>query len=352
MAEIAFVHILEDALGNSILISGLVIIMMMMIECINIESGGSFFSGMSKSRTGGIITAAILGIIPGCLGGFAAVSLYTHGILSFGALVAMMIASAGDESFVMLATMPDKAVWIFALLFGIAIVTGLMTDLLFGKKSKMRCDEGYTIHKEDKTVRIKGSRTFGWRRIVMFLGVAAFITALLTGLSDHHGEEPVADSGLNLLSEDWMNTMFAILSLAVLAVLALGSDHFINEHLWHHVLRRHLPGIFCWTFGVLVVTEVLMNFVDIQTWISNNTLLMILLATAIGIIPESGPHLIFITLYTAGVLPLPVLLASCVCQDGHASLPLIAESKKSFLKAKAINCVAALATGLIAMLII
>ena len=66
-------------------------------------------------------------------------------------------------------------------------------------------------------------------------------------------------------------------------------------------------------------------------------LALLLLAAAIGIIPESGPHLVFVSLYAAGVVPLPVLLASCISQDGHASLPLLAQSRGAFLKAKLIN---------------
>jgi hypothetical protein len=49
------------------------------------------------------------------------------------------------------------------------------------------------------------------------------------------------------------------------------------------------------------------------------------------------------------VVPFPVLLASCISQDGHASIPLLAESKKSFAVAKLINCMIALAAGLISL---
>jgi hypothetical protein len=94
-----------------------------------------------------------------------------------------------------------------------------------------------------------------------------------------------------------------------------------------------------------------LQYIEIDHWISSNTALMILLATVIGIIPESGPHMIFVTLYAAGVVPFPVLLASCISQDGHASIPLLAESKKSFAWAKLINCIVALAAGFTAMLI-
>lgn len=90
-----------------------------------------------------------------------------------------------------------------------------------------------------------------------------------------------------------------------------------------------------------------MSYFDINSWISDNTILMILLAAAVGIIPESGPHLVFVSLYAAGVVPLPVLIASCISQDGHASLPLLAQSRSSFLKAKLINVVIAIIAGLL-----
>ena len=110
-------HLFIDILRNSILITGLVVVMMMMIESLNIESKGLIFKGLKKTRFGQVVIASLLGSIPGCMGGFAAVSLYTHRMFSFGALVAMMIASSGDESFVMLAMIPQQALILFAVLF-------------------------------------------------------------------------------------------------------------------------------------------------------------------------------------------------------------------------------------------
>jgi hypothetical protein len=213
----------------------------------------------------------------------------------------------------------------------------------------------------------------------MLVGLALFIAALGTGrlghdhsaheghehdghvhteVCDHHDHAHVHahDHGhghtINLLSEDWMNVLFAGLSVIMLVVLIFASDHFVEEHLWNHIVKKHLPTIFAWTFGVLLVLGVVMHYVDIDNWISDNTALMILLATLIGIIPESGPHMIFVTLFAAGIVPFPVLLASSISQDGHAGIPLLAESKKSFAWAKLINCVIALAAGYAAMLLI
>ena len=88
-------HLLTDTLRNSVLITGIVIIMMMMIESFNIESHGRLFSKVKGSSLRQVILASVLGSIPGCIGGFATVSLYSRRLLSFGALTAMMIASSG-----------------------------------------------------------------------------------------------------------------------------------------------------------------------------------------------------------------------------------------------------------------
>lgn len=372
-------HLLVDILRNSILITGLVVVMMMMIESLNIESKGLFFKGLRKTKIGQVVIGALLGSVPGCMGGFATVSLYTHRMFSFGALVAMMIASSGDEAFIMLAMIPEQALILFAVLFVIAVIVGIIVDR-FAKSPAPECEEGYKVHEghEESDTHEHKSRHFGWKRISMFVALAVFIAALASGQlghdhgsheagahshehhsghvhhdcdCEHHHEAEGKTFHINLLSEDWMNVLFAGLSIIVLIVLIFASDHFVEEHLWNHIVRKHLPVIFAWTFGVLLVLGIGLQYIDIDRWISDNTVLMILLATAIGIIPESGPHMIFVTLFAAGVVPFPVLLASSISQDGHASIPLLAEDKKGFLWAKLINCAVALAAGFGAMLI-
>ena len=380
-------HTLIDILRNSILITGLVVIMMMMIESLNIESKGLFFKGLRKTKIGQVVIAALLGSVPGCMGGFATVSLYTHRMFSFGALVAMMIASSGDEAFVMLAMIPEQALIMFAVLLVLAIVVGIITDKIYDKVHAKKCElhdhedcgvqtecDGYEIHEHETHQHDHEKRHFGWKRITMLVGLALFIAALGTGMlghdheahaghgheghvhteaCEHHGHAHEHSHGheINLLSEDWMNVLFAGLSVIMLVVLIFAKDHFVEEHLWNHIIKKHLPTIFAWTFGVLLVLGIVLHYVDIDNWISDNTVLMILLAALIGIIPESGPHMIFVTLFAAGIVPFPVLLASSISQDGHAGIPLLAESKKSFAWAKLINCIVALAAGFAAMLL-
>ena len=432
-------HLLTDTLRNSVLITGIVIIMMMMIESFNIESHGRLFSKVKGSSLRQVILASVLGSIPGCIGGFATVSLYSRRLLSFGALTAMMIASSGDEAFVMLAMMPDRALWIFAILFAVAVFSGVAIDRITktchpeqsanchpeqsvnchpersegsaedanpdsslplrmtsqplrmtspqtgmtaqppgmtapqtgmttqppgmtapqtemtakGKEGPMAEKDGTKPEPErqtDPAEKPAGQdterRSLTWRRIVLTAVIILFAVALAAGWMEHdHAVPETGKIRLDLLSEWWMNLIFAILCIIMLIILCFRSDRFIKETLWHHVLRKHLPNIFAWTFGVLLLIGILSEYIDLGRWVSDNTALMILLAVAVGIIPESGPHLIFVTMYASGLVPLPVLLASSISQDGHSSLPLLADDKRSFVYAKLLNCIIALIVG-------
>lgn len=389
-----FLHLLIDVLRNSILVTGLVIIMMLMLEYININSQGKLFGRLRKNSFGQIVLGAGLGILPGCMGGFAAVSMYSHKLLSFGALVAMMIASSGDEAFVMLAMIPKQAIILSGILFVVAIAIGCCVDR-FKKAPKdlhSNCEEGYKIHDEDHRHEGEDERNDEkptWRnmkhasaeRIALLLGVLLFVFALGFGMLEHehnhetHDEqtemtldhdhecqhhhihtqatEAVAceahhhESHLNIFNERWMNILFALVSLLVVYFIATSSEHIIKEHLWDHILRKHFFSIFLWTFGALLFIEIGLHYFNIASWINSNIMWMILLAVLVGIIPESGPHMLFVTLFASGTVPFSVLLASSISQDGHASLPLLAESKKSFFIAKVINALVAALLGYI-----
>ena len=349
-----FLDLFLDVLRNSILITGLVIIMMLMIEYVNIHSHGKWFSKLRQNRFGQVVLGAGLGIIPGCMGGFAAVSMYSHKLLSFGALVAMMIASSGDEAFVMLAMIPKEALLLIVILFVVAVAVGLLVDRFAKPNHKGKhegCGQDYQIHHEDEEENekeekssLRNMRHASAERIALLLGIILFIVALTFGMLEHEHEEAV-HTQLNIFNEYWMNLIFAVISLFVVWFIATADEHVIKEHLWEHIIRKHFLSIFLWTFGALLVIQVGLHYFDIETLISNNIPWMILLAVLVGIIPESGPHLLFVTLFATGTVPFSVLLASSISQDGHASLPLLAESKRSFLKAKIVNVLVAAVFG-------
>lgn len=293
------IQIILDALKETLSICLLVMLMMTLIEVFNVTTRGKLFNRLSGSRVGQVVLCAILGVTPGCLGGFAGVSLYTHRMVGFGALLAMLIATAGDESILMLSLFPGKAMAMFAGLFCLAVIVGIITEYILDKSGKRHLkddrhiDDNFEIHECDEE-----------------------------GHEEHH-------------EEGFRHKIV----------------HFFTDHLWKHVIKRHLPSIFAWTFGVLLAVGLLSAYVDIEAWIKGNKGIMILIAVLVGLIPQSGPHIVFVTMFANGLLPFSVLLANTISQDGHACLPLIAENKRSFAYAKLLKSVLAIAAGFIAMIV-
>jgi hypothetical protein len=138
-------------------------------------------------------------------------------------------------------------------------------------------------------------------------------------------------------------TLIALL-LFGLFIVSTVSEHFLEKHLWEHVFKSHIPRIFLWTLGAMAIMTVMDHFINLNQIITDNKWLVLLIAVAIGLIPESGPHLIFVTLFAQGLLPLSILAASSIVQDGHGMVPLLAHSRKDFITVKLLNA----ATGLIA----
>jgi len=89
-----------------------------------------------------------------------------------------------------------------------------------------------------------------------------------------------------------------------------------------------------------------MEFFDLEKIISLNLFTVLLLAAFIGILPDSGPHFIFIMLFAEGLIPFSVLLTSSIVQDGHGMLPLMSASLKDSLSMKLFNLIIGLLFGI------
>ena len=138
-----------------------------------------------------------------------------------------------------------------------------------------------------------------------------------------------------------------ISSLVALFIVVTVSDHFLEEHLWEHIARKHLLRVFLWTFSALFVLYLLTDHMhlDIHAIASERGWIILGIACLVGLIPQSGPHLVFVTLFAQGLIPFSILLAGSIVQDGHGMLPMLADSRRRFLLVKMINLIAGLIIG-------
>ena len=340
------ISIIFPVLKEAIMITGFVFVMMLVIEYINVQTKGLWQKSFQKHYWKQYVFAALLGAIPGCLGAFTVVAMFSHRMISFGAIVAAMIATSGDEAFIMFAMFPKKALGITFLILIIGIIAGFIVDKL-NIKQKLKYlfpEHKFPLHEEknckcfEKDLFINQWRKPSLNRILLVLLILTLLISISIGV--------LAGS-----AELWIRaTLFLSVGFSLFIVISV-PEHFLKEHLWDHIVKMHLPRIFIWTFGTLLVFSFLMNYIDVQTWLSENMWIVLIVAVLVGIIPESGPHLIFVTLFAQGTIPISILLASSVSQDGHGMLPLLAESKKGFFAVKLVNVIVALLTGIIGFLL-
>jgi hypothetical protein len=332
---------------HALMITSFVFIMMLLIEYINVQTQGRWQDSLKKNRWGQYFLGAFLGAVPGCLGAFTVVSLYSHRVLSFGALVTTMIATSGDEAFVMFSMFPIKALWLTLILFAVGIAAGYLTDLFYKKQHMLVEDleHQYPMHESDvcqcfpKDLIWYQLKHITFPRALLISIFALFLLFLVFGT-------PATQS------LDWKQMTFAFGTLFSLFVVCTVPDHFLEEHLWEHVLKKHLLRIFLWTFGALLVIHLMEDYINVESWVQDNYVIVLLIAVLIGIIPESGPHLVFVTLYASGSLPFSILLASSIVQDGHGMLPMLAVSRRGFVLVKVINIIVGLIIGLIGYILI
>ncbi len=346
-------EILKDVFRDTVMITAFVLIIMLFIEVLNIATQGAWSRQLLKRPAVQVLVAAILGSIPGCFGGFATVSIYTHGILSFGALLAGMITNIGDEAFVMLVQMPRET-WLLMLgLFVLAMLVGLLCNRFLHRPSPHTQDlQHFSLHAhEDDDLRDMARhwkehlRKMTFTRALLIFGILLFVITLALGGFEHSPTD-VSSPSLKLpLDESWFNSIFYVLAVLVLLTVICVSDHFLEHHLWEHVIRSHFLKIFLWTFAALLLIQVIDIWVDAVVWIGKNPMVLLGLALLVGLIPESGPHLVFIGLFVSGHIPFAILVANSIVQDGHSALPLFAESKKTFFTMKLVKAVLAFCIG-------
>ncbi len=328
-----FIQIIKE----TSMLTSFVMVIMLLIEYLNIQTNERWGQHLKRSIWLQIPVATLMGLMPGCVGIFTVASLYTHGIIGFGALVAAMIATTGDEAFVMISTMPHIALKMSALLFVISLLIGYIVHYFtkdkhfnpkFEKHLQVHHHGEHTCIEEKESIVLR-MRKITFERGLLLLGLTVFTLLLVFGKLDF---------GVWDL-ESWETVTFVIIALAAFVVVATVPEHFLLDHLWNHVFRSHLIRIFLWTFAALLFIHLIDSYINVEQWIKTNQIWVLILALLIGIIPQSGPHLVFITLFLSGSIPFSILLANSIVQDGHGSLILLAESKKSFVYGKLV-CIA------------
>lgn len=375
MHEESWTHVYLEPLWETLHVTFFVMVVMMLMEFVELyrmrrkkESG--LIAKVQGSGEGRhwlqLLMAAMLGLIPGCVGGFMAVSLYAHRMLSFGAVLAASFTALGDDAFRMLASEPGITLKVEAMLFGMGLVFGWIADKMGGERWQLGAKachielhdadhegSGHYIHLHKLGGNPASSDRFwpalkdwSFARTLLVVLLLFYIASLFGGIPGHdHGHG--LDHSFHL---DFENGLFLLLTLGALVLVFFCNEHFLQEHLWKHLLKKHFPSVFLWTLGTLYLITVLQHYMDLQAWVSGDAThigVMLLAAILVGWIPQSGPHYLFIQLYFTSAIPFGVFLANAIVQDGHTSLLLLAESRRKYVLLKSMKSLIALVISVV-----
>ena len=254
----------------------IVTMLMFAIEFLELKFKAKIREKITENSMNQIVVASLLGSVPGCIDAFFVVSLYVHGLVGFGSLTAVMLSTAGDEAFVMLAMIPETALLIFAICLLLGIAGGFLADKI-ARLVKLKTCQPCEIYIHEEELDLK---------------------------------------------------------------------HFLKEHAYTHIFKKHIPKLFLWIFFTMLTLYLLMKNFDLEPFISGlPKFALVVFAALIGIIPESGPHLLFVVLFSRGLIPFSVLLVNTISQDGHGLLPLLSYSVKDTIYVQIFTSLFALIVG-------
>lgn len=327
-----------EILEHSILIALLVLFMMLLVEYFHVRSKGHLDRVFKGSKWKQYILCALLGATPGCFGTFIVVTFYSHGLIGLGALVTTAIVTSGDEAYVFFARAPELAFQMTAALFFLSIFVGWLTDVLLGSdRNTDPChleihhgEETWTFFERSRIVKDWDKEFF--LRFFMLAVLVSFCYLQIDGVIGHENS--------------FFGKIFLGLILFLGSIIIIESpSHFLQEHFLKHIVKAHLPRIFLWTVAAFSIIHLTFEWHYLQELITKHPMVVLFVSGLLGMVPESGPHLIFLTLFLENKVGFSIILTSSIVQDGHGLIPLLAHSRSDFLKVKLINLLVGLFFG-------
>jgi hypothetical protein len=240
----------------------------------------------------------------------------------------------------MFALFPRQTLVLTLILFVIGVVGGWLTDRFrpwFKLRSTVACPLSAVHHHEAclafNLAQIKRDLThLSLARGTLGLLLAGALFAVASGI--------VGPPDWN-----WKRVTFVTLISSALFIVVTVPGHYLYEHIWQHIAKRHLWRVALWTLVALAVVELGLHHWDLKTLVREHMLWVLLIAGLVGVIPESGPHMVFVMMFAQGVIPFSVLLTSSIVQDGHGALPLLSYSVRDTVLMKLISLAFGLGIG-------
>ncbi len=366
--------------------------MVFLFSWLQYATSGKFVDYIKRNKKFQPVIGALMGLTPGCGGAIVVMPMFARGYVTYGTVVATLIATLGDAAFVLIgAAITDSSfiapvIAVHVISFIVGITWGYLIDLTgttprtpFGRfgKSKVGSFEEEEIEEDNIESTIASmpretpdgigykilhqGYTVWW--IVTLIGLVFAVLLLVWAGQDPDYELKLS---LNPLTLDGFITWIGLLGTTFSVILYIAQKNWFADdteatigdklHSMRETMVHSASETAFVTFWVMIAYLVF-EFSMLLSGIGEDDMakygdgiFAVLVASTIGLIPGCGPQIIAITAYTKDMISFPALTANAISQDGDALFPLLVRHKSASLWATIHTTIPAVITGMLLLL--
>ena len=366
--------------------------MVFLFSWLQYATSGKFVDYIKRNKKFQPVIGALMGLTPGCGGAIVVMPMFARGYVTYGTVVATLIATLGDAAFVLIgAAITDSSfiapvIAVHVISFIVGITWGYLIDLTgttprtpFGRfgKSKVGSFEEEEIEEDNIESTIASmpretpdgigykilhqGYTVWW--IVTLIGLVFAVLLLVWAGQDPDYELKLS---LNPLTLDGFITWIGLLGTTFSVILYIAQKNWFADdteatigdklHSMRETMVHSASETAFVTFWVMIAYLVF-EFSMLLSGVGEDDMakygdgiFAVLVASTIGLIPGCGPQIIAITAYTKDMISFPALTANAISQDGDALFPLLVRHKSASLWATIHTTIPAVITGMLLLL--
>lgn len=366
--------------------------MILLFSWLQFITAGRFVVWIRENRSLQPVIGAMMGLTPGCGGAIIVMPMYARGYVTYGTVIATLVATLGDAAFVLIgAVFQDSSyltpvIVVHATSFVVGVLWGYGVDSIevtpttplgrfgpkFGTDEPLGEEVAKAMEGKDSLIEnLPREIPEGWGYRVLHQGyriwwlVTAVGLCLAILLLGWYAQDPEYSPELvwDPTTRDGIVTWVGFIGTSLSIILYVSSKNFfaddteatigdklnsLDETLVHAASETAFV-----TFWVLLAYLVF-EFSMLLSGIKESDMSehgsgagAVLVAATIGLIPGCGPQIIAITAYVEGIISFPALVANAISQDGDALFPLLVRHKVASIWATIHTTLPAIIVGLV-----
>ena len=365
--------------------------MVLLFSWLQYITAGKFVDVIRANTRWQPVIGALMGITPGCGGAIVMMPMYARGYVTYGTVIATLIATLGDAAFVLIgAAVTDSSfiapvIAVHVISFIVGIFWGYLVDVMIitpsnplGKFSPTFEDNNLSRNKHESKNEVS-REVFddlgredenGWGYFLLHQGYTIWwvvtalglIFAVLLLVWTAQDAEFVLEIDYNPLTLHGFITWIGLIGSSLSVILYISQRNWIGDDTEASIgdklysMRETMihsasetAFVTFWVMSAYLIFEFSMLFsgmteADLARY--GDGFIAVIIASIIGLIPGCGPQIIAITAYTKDVISFPALAANAISQDGDALFPLLVRHRAASLWATVHTTIPALLVGI------